>query len=399
MTSADVVIGAGFGDEGKGLITDFLAAPHAGQALVVRFNGGAQAGHTVVTPDGRRHPFSHVSSGSFAGAATFLSRFYACHPFGFVTEQEKLGARLSTPAIYVDGRSAVTTLYDIMLNQIAEQARGDGRHGSCGLGYGETIERQGHAPYQLFYADLADERRVRERLDAIRYEWLPKRMEALGLGAPRPEWQSRIDSPGIVQKFLDDAQAFLAVSQQVDEHFLRDTDRNIIFEGAQGLLLDQDHAWFPHVTRSHTGLRNVCALAKEAQIDALNVHYITRTYLTRHGAGPLPHELPHLPYPRITDETNIHNEYQGTLRFGWLDLDLLATTIHADLQKADAALAIHYGLAVSCMDQVDGDFVFIKDGAQQRTDAQGFIAALRAAVRPSFILASHGPSRSDVAPL
>ncbi|NJN48156.1 MAG: adenylosuccinate synthetase [Candidatus Competibacteraceae bacterium] len=75
MKQAQVVIGSGFGDEGKGLATDFYAAHFGKDALVVRFNGGAQAGHTVVTPEGQRHIFSHIGSGSMVGAATYLSRF------------------------------------------------------------------------------------------------------------------------------------------------------------------------------------------------------------------------------------------------------------------------------------------------------------------------------------
>lgn len=80
---ADVVIGSAFGDEGKGLITDVLAAKNAGETLVVRFNGGAQAGHTVTTPEGQRHVFSHIGSGTFTGSATFLSRFFVVNPILF----------------------------------------------------------------------------------------------------------------------------------------------------------------------------------------------------------------------------------------------------------------------------------------------------------------------------
>lgn len=79
MGSAIAVIGAGFGDEGKGLMTDYCCQ-RPKYTTVVRFNGGAQAGHTVVTPDGRRHVFSHFGSGTLRGAATFLSRFFICNP-------------------------------------------------------------------------------------------------------------------------------------------------------------------------------------------------------------------------------------------------------------------------------------------------------------------------------
>ena len=76
---ATVVIGANFGDEGKGLAVDSLVARDS-DAAVIRFNGGAQAGHTVVAEDGRRHVFSHFGAGAFLGAATFLSRFFVVQP-------------------------------------------------------------------------------------------------------------------------------------------------------------------------------------------------------------------------------------------------------------------------------------------------------------------------------
>src|ERR1700730_14751416 len=87
--SAKVVIGANFGDEGKGLAVDALAARMT-RPIVIRFNGGAQAGHTVTTPDGRRHVFSHVGAGAFLDAPTFLSRFFVVQPGVFAREAAEL---------------------------------------------------------------------------------------------------------------------------------------------------------------------------------------------------------------------------------------------------------------------------------------------------------------------
>ena len=130
-TTARVVIGAQFGDEGKGQAVAGEAAAAGGDGIVVRYNGGAQAGHTVVTPDGRRHVFSHVGSGAFSGAATFLSRWFVSHPMLFLKEQAALAALGVNPVVLIDPASPVTTPYDMLINQIVEQARGDGRHGSC----------------------------------------------------------------------------------------------------------------------------------------------------------------------------------------------------------------------------------------------------------------------------
>lgn len=82
---ARAVIGASFGDEGKGLVTDYLCAIQ-GAGIVVRFNGGAQAGHTVVTPDGLRHVHHHFGSGTLWGTPTFLSQFFIVNPIAFLAE-------------------------------------------------------------------------------------------------------------------------------------------------------------------------------------------------------------------------------------------------------------------------------------------------------------------------
>lgn len=82
MNKVFVVIGSSFRDEGKGLMTDYYASQNP-DAVIVRYNGGAQAGHTVTTPDGKRHVFSHFSSGSFAGNPTYLSHFF-CNESPFI---------------------------------------------------------------------------------------------------------------------------------------------------------------------------------------------------------------------------------------------------------------------------------------------------------------------------
>jgi adenylosuccinate synthase len=101
-----------------------------------------------------------------------------------------------------------------------------------------------------------------------------------------------------------------------------------VFEGAQGLLLDQNNKeFFPHVTRSNTGMKNVRILCAQAGIDKIDGYYVSRTYLTRHGAGPLPGENPAM---NFADETNLDHPYQGRLRFAPLDSDALRTRCMVD---------------------------------------------------------------------
>src|SRR5262249_48902654 len=116
---------------------------------------------------------------------------------------------------------------------------------------------------------------------------------------------------------FSDAAAFLThrTTMQAAEDAVFD---NIVFEGAQGLLLDEYHRFFPHVTRSRTGLANVVDLCQAmGDIDRLDVYYVIRPYMTRHGEGPFPSYDPDMSFP---DPTNHPNPWQGTLRFGALDV-------------------------------------------------------------------------------
>jgi adenylosuccinate synthase len=355
MRTAKVVIGANYGDEGKGLMTDYFAA-QADSSLVVRFNGGCQASHTVTTPEGKRHAFSHFGSGTFAGARTYLSRHFAVNPPLFLKEREKLLPLVGTlPKVYVDLRAPVTTYFDMLVNQLVEEFRGDKRHGSCGLGFGETIGRHEGGEFALTVRDLRDVGNLRAKLVRIRDEHLPARCKALGL----PDFGSYHElctTDTLVDAFMHASKDFISHVVPVTGAAAPLTlASNIVFEGAQGLLLDQEKGAFPYVTRSNTGLRNVLDIAREAGIGALDVTYVTRAYLTRHGAGPLANELPDRPYERVVDLTNQPNQWQGSLRFAYLDLDQLARAIGNDLADAfGAAIHINAQLAVTCLDQVGG---------------------------------------------
>ncbi len=394
MKTADVVIGANFGDEGKGLMTDYYAAKS--DSVVVRFNGGAQAGHTVVTPDAKRHVFSHIGSGSFAGAETFLSRYFVCNPLLFRKEWDVLSPKCSVPQIHVDAASIVTTPYDMMINQIAEDLRGNGRHGSCGMGFGETIERCQHAPLALSYGDLSDAAALRRKLAKIRTEWLPQRLAALGFASLPEKWNERVASAGIMDKFIEDTEFFLNTTRQAGASFLADTQKRIVFEGAQGLMLDQSRGIFPHVTRSNTGLKNVMPLAQEAAIGALNVTYATRAYLTRHGAGPLANEEKQPPAAGIKDDTNVLNDWQGNLRYALVEVETLATFIRDDLSDAVGSIRINPALAVTCIDQMDELVTYADRSSITTGRLTGYLELLKKRTAAKTLLESRGPTRATV---
>lgn len=318
---AKAVIGASFGDEGKGATVDYLCA-RGDAGVVVRFSGGAQAGHTVVTPEGQRHVFRSVGSGAFSGVPTFLSPFVSVNPIALFLELRQLGELGVQPELYASPECLVTTFADILINRRLEDARGSGRHGSCGLGISETIERSRVAELKITMADLYNGVGLESKLAEICDKYA------------RFRTGSAIDEPAMADKFLQACRCLPEVLAPAGIGQCKDP----VFEGSQGLLLDQDNEeFFPHVTRSHTGLKNVRALCAQAGIDSIEAYYVTRTYLTRHGAGPLPGEDPELSFE---DETNQANAYQGTLRFAPLDIDALHSRIDADAGAAITRLVV-----------------------------------------------------------
>ena len=147
MKNIKVVIGANFGDEGKGLMTDYFSANAKTKALVVLSNGGAQRGHTVVTPEGYRHVFHHFGSGSLVGADTWMCKEFIVNPVLFMKEYKDLISNkpiFSKCKLYIDPRCKITTIFDMLINQVIEFDRNKDKHGSCGVGVFETIYRNQH---------------------------------------------------------------------------------------------------------------------------------------------------------------------------------------------------------------------------------------------------------------
>lgn len=300
MRKIDVVIGLNYGDEGKGHIVDYLAYESDLDVAVVRFNGGAQAGHTVEVGD-KHHIFQHIGSGSFAGAATILSRFFVVNPILFVNEYIKLNKKLN---IYVDPRSYVTTPYDVLINRLREKRN---KHGSVGVGFNETIVRN-LSSIPMKVSDLKYPEIVKLKLAAIREEyWRPIATE---LKQDRPDITEEF-LDGADARFIEDVKYFLKATTTVTDVVAMKWFDHLVFEGAQGLRLDQYSEDFPHVTRSSTGLENVATLVENLDITP-RVFYTTRSYLTRHGFGPLENETEN---PGVVDKTNITNKYQDHLRF------------------------------------------------------------------------------------
>lgn len=326
---ARIVIGASFGDEGKGLTVDHLCASQ-GAGVVVRFNGGAQAGHTVVTTEGERHVFHHFGSGTFCDVPTFLSQFFVCNPILFFKELDDLIALGFRPHVFAHPDCLVTTYGDMMINQEREYTRGKKRHGSCGVGFHETIVRSELPELKITMGDIWNgSKKLKDKVVEICDKYAKFRCKT-----------SFLDDKAI-EVFLDCCARFAEYVHPAGIGQCKDP----VFEGAQGLLLDQNNKeYFPHLTHSNTGMQNVNILCQQAGITEKEIYYVSRSYLTRHGAGPLPGEDSRMAFE---DDTNQPNAFQGEIRFAPLNVTALKKRI-----TKDAAGGPHKLIITHC-DQLD----------------------------------------------
>jgi len=395
MKDIKIVIGAGFGDEGKGLMTDYFSS-RSNNGIVVRFNGGAQAGHTVITPEGKRHVFGHFGSGTFLELPTYLSSFYVTNPLLFKKEYQTLKSLNISPVLYVDKNCLVSTPYDMMVNQIVESDRGCNRHGSCGVGFNETIYRSLQKDLRIEIRDFKDIKNLEYKLNFIRKEYVFNRLGELKVKEIPNNFLRYFESKNIIDKFIEDIQFMEKNIQTLDSSVLNSFN-SIIFEGAQGLALDQNHKFFPHVTRSNTGMKNVVDILSETNLDKENIEivYTTRAYATRHGAGPFPTET--RIYPNIVDSTNKPNPFQGALRIGLLDTDFLIDLIDNDSEKFKYKRSI----AITCLDQIRNEDLefkvyFILNGNICSARDIDFIQTLEERIDPCHIYMSYGPTRETI---
>lgn len=314
-----IVIGKNFGDEGKGLAVDYLAAKNP-KTLVVRHNGGAQSGHTVDLPE-KRFVFHELSSGSFRGADTLWADTYFPDMYKLGEEIEEF-RRVSglVPTIYAQPDAQITLIDDVLLNMAAEEARGEARHGSCGMGIYEA-QCRGEAGYAITMGELLhmEESALVKRLQKIRKEYLPKRLQELELTKESlGEYRELLENSNVLENVAVEMRANLSYIRLVeDTTSLLYNYGQVIFENGQGLLLDSENEHYaPHVTASRTGLHNPCKFLGRYGLQPDEVVYITRSYVTRHGAGPLPHECrAEVLGIQETDLTNVENKWQGSLRY------------------------------------------------------------------------------------
>jgi len=376
MKTAKVVIDGGYGDAGKGLVTDFLSQNWAD--LTVRFNGGSQALHTVKLPGGPSHAFSHFGSGSLRGVPTYLTEYFIVNPATFMKEYKELEKKIKVPTTFVHEDCMVTTLLDMRINQAIENSRGKNRHGSVGVGINETVTRHLDTPYKITVGMLAhDLPGVLKIVEDIYNDYAVGRLISLGMAEDAILEIKEYDLDKILDGTRRQAEFFTSHAILVErDDWIFDHYDNVVFEGAQGLLLDEFHPNFPYVTRSRTGIYNVNSLIKGYKNAKVEIYYVTRVYATRHGAGPFPTEvvgdLNLFDFPYVfEDSTNVPHPYQGTMRVGYLDVDVLKESIHDDL-KDFKGYPDAVRLVITCMDQVWDNVVFQRHNKLVEMEPQDF---------------------------
>lgn len=383
----EVVIGANLGDEGKGKVVDILAARN-NKAVVVRYHGGSQAAHTVQVDD-KRVVMHHLSSGTLAGCKTYLAKPFIVNPIQFCKEMKAWNWK---PVVLVHPKCRVTTPFDMLLNQAVEYQRMLSRHGSCGMGINETVQRDKKLPLEV--SDFMDMNHVRDVLDVIKKVWVPKQMYRYNITSDNPLYSTLMNPDRVLERYMEDVLMFQKHTIIAGYRILK--YRDIILEGSQGLMLDEEHEWFPHVTHSKVGLHHALNIADILGIREMDVHYVTRSYITRHGVGPLPTENPSLSL-EISDKTNIPNEWQGALRCGALDVDYTKEMIIKDLGQVPSRMKVNKHLVVNCVDEASSaqSFSYVHKGIREYSTT-GLIMALFDEFPDFRISVGNGPGRSSI---
>lgn len=347
---ASIVIGANYGDEGKGTIVARLAKGST-NVLNILTNGGSQRGHSILTRDGHSMTFQHFGSGTYHGADNYYGPEYILNPAQFAKEYAELIVK--PRHIYRDRRCRWTTPYDMMANLIHEEQLG--RKASCGMGIWNTIRRCDHTVITLFDEFMAksDEWKQRLYLQCVR-DYYERQMEI-------PEaWRDVWNSDGVIDHYLRDCTFLLTHTEVLDWAMLQCAEYHydhLIFENGQGLLLKDTGKDTADTTPSDTGIRYGLQMARQLHISDVTAHYVTRPYLTRHGDGHLSGETARTDIAStvLEDRTNHYNDHQGEFRYGRLDIP--------DLYRrcADDARGVKFELDITHCDEMDREQEFRRE--------------------------------------
>lgn len=364
-----IVLGTCFGDEGKGQAV--LSLSHK-DALVIRFSGGHQCGHTAIDKDGRRHVFAQFGSGTFNGAATYISEHCTVFPTAFKNEYSALSALESNlPAYYVHPKAMITTPYDLAFNRALSMITG---HGTCGVGFGTTLQRNEEF-YNLYANDLLTDYVLNTKMEYIRqyYEGKVSKMNMSSLITYEQELERAMEQWDDDLQFYKE-QIHVATIEELSEQY-----HDFIFEGSQGIMLDQHFGFFPQVTRSNTTSQNAMEIIRQSkQLSGMDIttYYISRCYLTRHGNGPFPSKTVEL--INTQGESNLENDWQGIFKTSTFDPALVSHAISCDSIYNSSSRKV---LVLTCFDQLKNQSAFLQ---QLKTLHSGQIDEIQIKDKPDW---------------
>jgi adenylosuccinate synthase len=356
------VIGAQWGDEGKGKLVDWLSNR---ADVVVRFQGGHNAGHTLVV-EGKTYKLSLLPSGVVQGKLSVIGNGVVVDPWHLLSEIEKIGGQgvVITPDLLVLADNACLIL---PLHRDLDQAReaaATNKIGTTGRGIGPAYEdKVGRRAIRV--ADLADRAALEAKIDRLLAHHAPLRR---GLGLPDADGAALLaELEALAPKVLPYARpAWLLLDGIVK------SGKRVLFEGAQGALLDIDHGTYPYVTSSNTVAGQAAAGSGIGPRGAGYVLGIVKAYTTRVGEGPFPTELQDDIGQRLGERGHEFGTVTGRpRRCGWFD---------AALVRQSVALNGMSGIALTKLDVLDG-FETLKICTGYRLNGQAighFPAGLRA---------------------
>ena len=357
------VVGAQWGDEGKGKIVDWLSER---ADVVVRFQGGHNAGHTLVI-DGKTYKLSLLPSGIVRGKLSVIGNGVVIDPWALLKEIETVGAMgvaISNKTLALAENAALILPLHGELDRLREELRGGAKIGTTGRGIGPAYEdKVGRRAVRV--ADLADPDTLGERVaDLLSHHNALRR----GLGAPEVdarqlEAQLREIAPKILPYMAN-------VWVRLDD--ARRAGKRILFEGAQGAMLDNDHGTYPYVTSSNTVAAQAATGSGMGPGAIGFVLGIVKAYTTRVGSGPFPTELTDAIGQTLGDRGREFGTVTGRRRrCGWFDAVLVRQAIRVG--GID-------GIALTKLDVLDG-FSEIKvcTGYRHRGAILGHLPAGRAA--------------------
>jgi adenylosuccinate synthase len=395
VSTVYIVAGLLYGDEGKGTTVEYLVKKTNAE-LVVRYNGGPQAAHHVVLEDRKTsHCFSQFGSGSFFSYShTLLSKYMFVSPHTMLREAKKLievhGIKDIMSRMHIDYRCFIITPFHQMINRISEILRGSKKHGSTGLGVGVCVEEAFFAHPEKFplgkelfdidskntwrtyntlqAKDLLNEKFLKIKLSCIINEKIEQAKELIRNFSENKSSQYTEDENNILKIANNTLYDFIG-NHNLDSllnfytEFARtykncfcngidlikenlSNNKNIIFEGAQGCLLDKIYGIYPHLTKTLCSDVNAQALLNE--ILRMNINFsrkkigVLRCYSSRHGNGPF---ITHRPEydDCLKEKHNVKSQWQGDFKVG--PFDLVGAKYGIEIFKPDF-------LSITCLDRI-----------------------------------------------